>query len=228
LLLGEVVALIHLPGKVEGFGFVGNDDIDHLAFFLLLVELPTKCDDVGPVGYPCLIEGFCGVSAFPCHDLAPVGSEMMENIFDGSVGIPKVLFLEFFNILFFNAVDDELNANVGDRLLQVKFLLKLLCFFLEGEYFKGGYCCRDACVDGVRLSDRLGGGDARFGNAGVIRVVKDKQEGSMANFPCGGFDGRDHLGHSLYHFVHGFCGRLPDNDVKGLGRHYEAHCLMNG
>ncbi len=100
---------------------------------MLLVELPTKCDDVGHVGYPCLIERFGGISAFPCHDLAPVGSEMMEDIFDGVVGIPEVLFVEFFNILFFDAVDDALNANVSDRLLQVEFLLKLLCFYLEGE-----------------------------------------------------------------------------------------------
>jgi hypothetical protein len=194
----------------------------------LLVELPTKCDDVGHVGYPCLIEGFGGISAFPCLDLAPVGLEMMENIFDGVVGITKVLFVEFFNILFFNAVNDAFNTNVGDRLLQVKFLLKLLHFFLEGEYFEGGRCCRDAFVDGVRLSDRLGGGDARFGDDGVIRVIKDKRKGSMATSPCSGFDGSDHLGHLLYHFVHGFCGQLPKNDIKGLGRHDEAHHLMNG
>ncbi len=123
---------------MEGFGFVGNDDIDHLALFLLLVELPTECDDVGHVGYPCPIEGFVGISAFPCHDLAPVGLEMMDNIFDGVVGIPKVLFVEFFSILIFDAVNDALNADVGDRLLKVKFLLKLLHFFLEGEYFEGG------------------------------------------------------------------------------------------
>ena len=61
---------------MEGFGFAGNDDIDHLASFLLLGELSSKCDDVGHVGYPCLIKGFGGVSAFPCHDLAPVGSEI--------------------------------------------------------------------------------------------------------------------------------------------------------
>ncbi len=123
---------------MEGVCFVGNDDIDCLAFFLLLGELPAKCDDVGHVGYPCLIEGFSSVSAFPCHDLAPVGLEMVENTFDGVVGIPKVLFIEFFDMLFFDAVDDALDTNVGDRLLQVKFFLKFLCFFLEGEDFKGG------------------------------------------------------------------------------------------
>jgi hypothetical protein len=63
---------------VGGFGFVGNDDVDHFASFLLLGELLSKkCDDVGHVGYPCLIEGFCGISAFPCNDLAPVGLELL-------------------------------------------------------------------------------------------------------------------------------------------------------
>ncbi len=119
LLLGLVVAFVHLPNKVEGFCFVGNDDVDRLAFFLLLGGLPAKCDDVGHVGYPSLIESFGGVSAFPFHDLAPVGSEMVENTFDGVVGIPEVLFVEFFDILFFNAVDDALVTNAGDCLLQV-------------------------------------------------------------------------------------------------------------
>ncbi len=113
--------------------------MDRLAFFLLLVELLTECDDVSYVGYPCLIESFDGISAFPCpcRDLAPVGLEMVENTFDDVVGIPEIIFVEFFNLLFFDAVDDALDTNVGDRLLQVKFLLKFLHFFLEGEYFEG-------------------------------------------------------------------------------------------
>jgi hypothetical protein len=104
-----------------GLCFDGNDDVDCLAFFLLLGELPAKCDDVGHVGYPSLIEGFSGISAFPCHDLSPVGLEMVENNFDGVVGVPEVLIVEFFNILFSNAVDDALDTDVSDRLLQVKF-----------------------------------------------------------------------------------------------------------
>jgi hypothetical protein len=75
---------------------------------------------------------------FPCHDLAPVGLEMVEKTFDGVVGVPEVLFVEFLYILFFDAVDDVLDTDVGDRLLQVKFFLKFLCFFLEGENFEGG------------------------------------------------------------------------------------------
>jgi len=46
-----------------------------------------------------------------------------------------------------------------------------------------------------------------LGDAGVIRVVEEKCEGSMATSPCGGLDGSDHLGHLLHHFVHDSCGR---------------------
>ncbi len=34
LFFGEIVALVHLPNKVEGFGLLGDDAIDGLAFFL--------------------------------------------------------------------------------------------------------------------------------------------------------------------------------------------------
>jgi hypothetical protein len=47
---------------------------------------------------------------------------MVENTFDGVVGVPKILFVEFFDLLFFDAVDDALDTNVGDCLLQVTFL----------------------------------------------------------------------------------------------------------
>ena len=53
----------------------------------------------------------------PCHDLAPVGSEMVENTFDGAVGVTEIFFVEFFDVLFFDAVDDALHTDVGDRLL---------------------------------------------------------------------------------------------------------------
>jgi hypothetical protein len=50
----------------------------------------------------------------------------------------------------------------------------------------------------------------------------------MSTAPCGCFDWNDHLGHLLRHFVHGFGGWLPDNDVEGLGQHDEADRLMDG
>jgi hypothetical protein len=42
---------------------------------------------------------------------------MVEHRFDGAVGVPKVLFIEFFDVLFFNAVYDALYPGVDDRLL---------------------------------------------------------------------------------------------------------------
>jgi hypothetical protein len=73
---------------------------------------------------------FGGLSVFPCHNLAPVGSEMVENTFYCVVGVTEVFFVEFFDVLFFDAINDALHANVGDHLLQVKFFLKFLCFLL--------------------------------------------------------------------------------------------------
>ena len=42
---------------------------------------------------------------------------MVEHRFDGAVSKPKVLFIEFFDVLFFNAVYDALYPGVDDRLL---------------------------------------------------------------------------------------------------------------
>jgi hypothetical protein len=41
---------------------------------------------------------------------------MVENTFDGVVGLPEI-FVEFFDILLFNAVNNVLDTNVGDHLL---------------------------------------------------------------------------------------------------------------
>ena len=82
-----------------------------------------------------------------------------------------------------------------DRLLQVKFLLKCLCFFLEIEYFQGVWFCRDTFIDGIWLIDRLGGSDLCLGDARVVHIIKDKCEGSMASSSCGSLYGRDHLGY---------------------------------
>jgi hypothetical protein len=54
LFFGVVVALVHLTNKVEGFGFVKDDDVDVLAYLLLFVELMAKGDDVGGRGDPPL------------------------------------------------------------------------------------------------------------------------------------------------------------------------------
>ncbi len=68
----------------------------------------------------------------------------------------------------------------------------------------------------------------RLGDAGVIRIVKDKCNRSMATSSCSGLDGSSHLGNLFYHFAHGSCGRLPDDDIEGFCRHDEAQHLMKG
>jgi hypothetical protein len=76
LFFGVVVALVHLTKKVEGFGFIQDDDIDVLALLLLFVELKAKSDDVGGQGDPCLIECLCCIRVLFCHDLAPVHADV--------------------------------------------------------------------------------------------------------------------------------------------------------
>ena len=66
---------------------------------------------------PMLAEGFGRISAFLGHDLAPFDAEMVQYAFDGAVGVPEVLFVEFFDVLFLDAVNDVLDTNVGDCLL---------------------------------------------------------------------------------------------------------------
>ena len=78
------------------------------------------------------------------------------------------------------------------------------------------------------LRNRCSGGDSAFRDHGIIGVVEDECEGSMETAPHGGFDHGDHLGHLFHHFIHGVCGRLANNDVKGFRGHDEAYRLMNG
>ncbi len=124
LVFGDVVALVHLPNKVEGFGFVQDDDVDGLALFLLFVKLMVKGDDVGGRGDPCLIECLSSIGALFRHDLATFRVEVCQERFDGLVCIAKVVFVEFFNVLFFNAVDDVLYSYGSDCLLEFKLFLE--------------------------------------------------------------------------------------------------------
>ncbi len=47
---------------------------------------------------------------------------MAENTFDGVDGVTEILIVEFFDLLIFDAGNDALDTDVGDRLLQIKFL----------------------------------------------------------------------------------------------------------
>jgi hypothetical protein len=51
------------------------------------------------------------------------------------IGVTKVVFVEFFDILFFNAVNDVLYTDGGDCLLELKLFLESFHFLLEGKDF---------------------------------------------------------------------------------------------
>ncbi len=129
LVFGVVVALVHLPNKVEGFDFVQDDGIDGFALFLLFVKLMAKGDGVGGRGDPCLIECLSSIGALFHRDLASFHAEVCQEHFDGLICIAKVVFVEFFNVLFFSAADDTLYSYGSDCLMEFELFLESFHFF---------------------------------------------------------------------------------------------------
>ncbi len=93
----------------------------------------SERDDVRRVGHPGMVERLGCVGALLHHDLAPVGAEMIDDGLDGLIRVAKIFFIEFFNVLLLDAVNDAMHTNGGTGLLQVKLLLEPLCLGLEGE-----------------------------------------------------------------------------------------------
>ncbi len=60
------------------------------------------------------------------------------------VGIAKVVLIELLNVLLLSAVNDALYTDVGDGLLKVKCLLKILHVRLEAEEFALGSVAFDS------------------------------------------------------------------------------------
>ena len=129
------------------FGLVGDDDVDRAALFLKFRQLMTKRDGMSGAGYPCVVECFDGIRALLGHHLAPICAKMFEEGFYHLVGVAKVVFVELLDELLLNAVDDALYTYVGDGLLKVKHLLKILCVCLEAEEFALGSVVFDGWVD---------------------------------------------------------------------------------
>ncbi len=80
-----------------------------------------------------MVERLDCIGALLCHDLAPVGVEMIDDGLDDLICLAKIFFVESFNVLLLNAVDDALHTDGGDSLLQVELLLEPLCLGLESE-----------------------------------------------------------------------------------------------
>jgi hypothetical protein len=74
-------------------------------------------------GYPCMLEHLGGIRVFFGHCLTPIGAKVCKERLDCLVGIAKEVFIELFDVLLLNAVNDALHTYVGDGFLKFKCLL---------------------------------------------------------------------------------------------------------
>ncbi len=65
-------------------------------------------------------------------------AEVCQECFDGLICIAYVVFIKFFNVFFFNAVNDVLYSYGSDCLLEFELFLESFSIFLEGWDFTGG------------------------------------------------------------------------------------------
>ncbi len=72
------------------------------------------------------------------------------------VGAAEVVFVELLNVLLLNTVNDGLYTYVGDSLLKVGCLLKILCVHLEVEEFALGSVIFDGRIDRRWLNEAGG------------------------------------------------------------------------
>ena len=76
--------------------------------------------------------------------------------------------------MFFDAVNDALDADVVDGLLEVEFLLKLFCLSLEVEEFPSRCLIINVRVDSWGLSDAIGQSNGVPCNEFVVSIVEDE------------------------------------------------------
>ena len=124
--------------------------------------------------HPGVIECVGHVVTLLGHDLAPLQSEVGQEGFDSLVCISKVVFVELHNVLFFDAVDDSLDANGRDCLLEVKLLLELFGCSLEVEEFPSRCLIINVRVDSWGLSDAIGQSNGVPCNEFVVSIVEDE------------------------------------------------------
>ncbi len=137
-------------------GRFGDDDVDRAALLLKFCQLTTGCDDMCGAGYPCVVESFSGICSFLGHHLTPICAKVFEEGLYHLVGIAKVVLIELLDILLLNAVNDALYTYVGDGLLKVKHLLKILCVCLEEEEFALGSVVFNGWIDPRWLNEAGG------------------------------------------------------------------------
>jgi hypothetical protein len=94
-----------------------------------------------------VVECLGGICAFLGHHLTPICAKVCEEVLYCLVGTAKVVLIKLLDVLLLNAVNDALYADVGDGLLKVERLLKILCVCLEVEEFMLGSVVFDGWID---------------------------------------------------------------------------------
>jgi hypothetical protein len=134
----------------------------------------TKRDDMSGAGYPCMVECFGGIRAFLGHHLAPICAKVFEEGLYHLVGIAKVVFVELLDVLLLNAVNDALYTYVGDGLLKVECLLKILCICLEAEEFALGSAIFDGWIESRWLNEAGGQSNGLACDGSLVDIIKNQ------------------------------------------------------
>ncbi len=129
-------------------------------------------------GYPCVVEYLGGIRALLGHHLTPIWAKLCKEGLYHLVGIAKVVLIELLDVLLLNAVNDALYTNVGDGLLKVECLLKIIWVHLEAEEFVLGSVIFDGWIDCRWLNEAVGQGNGQACDSIVVKVIK-----SNANEP---------------------------------------------
>jgi hypothetical protein len=114
--------------------------------------------------------------------LQTLNAEMIDDGLDGLICVAKIFFVEFFNVLLFNAVvlldavDDALHADGGDGLLQVKLLFEPLCLSLESEEVELTCGVVNFWIDQGRLAETRGAFYYCFCYDFVVCIVQDARD----------------------------------------------------
>ncbi len=88
--------------------------------------------------------------------------------------IAKIAFVGLHDILLLNAVDDALYTYVGDGLLKVEFLLKILPVCLEAEEFALGSVVFNSWIVRRWLNEAGGRSNGPACDGSIVDVIKNQ------------------------------------------------------
>ncbi len=140
----------------------------------MFCQLTAERDDMSGAGYPCVVESFSGICAFLGHHLTPICVKVFEEGLYPLVGVAKVVLIELLDILLLNAVNDALYTYVGDGLLKVECLLKILCVRLEAEEFALGSVIFDGWIDRLWLNKAGGRSNGPACDGSIVNIIENQ------------------------------------------------------